>query len=104
MYPRISLGSAAFLYLGAICIWLFAAFIANLIAPGALLAQAVVLLLAWAACGYGLNRLVLHPLIEDDHSVLATLHSQSSIKMACFLWWPIKYPELILRVFFVRHV
>lgn len=93
------------LYLLAVSGWITVMYLAQQVAPDAsFLMQLFVLVLSWLGCGYAPNRPVLHPLIEEANSPMATIDSQSRIKMACLLWWPIKYPELIVRVFFTRHV
>ncbi|WP_314436798.1 hypothetical protein [Massilia timonae] len=105
MYPTVSFAKTLALYLTGVIFCFAVLYVSHHVAPDApFFAQLIVIVLAWSLCGYGLNRQVLHPLIQNDTSLWATIDSQSNIKIACFFWWPIKYPELIVRLFFVRSV
>jgi hypothetical protein len=105
MYSSISLPKTLALYVATLAFFFMVLVIARQISPDAsLFTQFTVIVITWASCGYYLNRALLHPLIDADHSMNATIHNQSSIKISCFVWWPIKYPELIVRIFFIRHM
>lgn len=105
MYPIFTLSRALGMYLFAVFCWFLIQYVGHQISPDSpFIIDVLVALIPWLLGGYYLNRLILHPLIESDDGLFANIHSQSSIKMACFVLWPIKYPELIVRIFFIRHV